>query len=342
MEVTTLGIDLGKSVFHVVGLTAAGRPALQRRVTRSQLATLMANLPPCLVGLEACTGAHHMARQLEAHGHTVRLLPPQYVRPYVKTSKNDFRDAEAIAEAVGRGTMRFVPLKSIAQLDLQALHRVRERLVGHRTAIINQIRGFLLDHGLPLRPGRLALRGELRRLLGADDARLSACLTQILRRLSAEWHRLEDDIDQVTGDIAAHAAADPACRRLVAIPGLGPLSATAIVAAIGNGQAFAKGRDFGAWLGLVPRQHSTGGKPRLLGVSKQGNTYLRRLLVLGAQAVRRSKIRAHQRFGPWLGRLELRVHRNVAVVALANKRARIAWAVLAKNAPYRPLGELAA
>jgi transposase len=205
MEVKTLGIDLGKTVFHVVGLTAEGRIALKRRLTRTQLATLAANLPPCMVGVEACTGAHYMARRLQAHGHVVRLLPPQYVRPYVKTNKNDYRDAEAIAEAVGRGTMRFVPLKTVAQLDLQALHRVRERLVGHRTAVINQIRGFLLDHGLPLRPGRIALRGELRRLLAADDERISPCLNRILCQLSQEWQRIEDEVDRVTHDIEAHA-----------------------------------------------------------------------------------------------------------------------------------------
>jgi transposase len=342
MEVKTLGIDLGKTVFHIVGLTAAGRVALKRRLTRTQLATLTANLPPCVVGMEACTGAHHMARRLEEHGHVVRLLPPQYVRPYVKTNKNDFRDAEAIAEAVGRGTMRFVPLKTVAQLDLQALHRVRDRLVGHRTAVVNQIRGFLLDQGVSLRPGRIALRGELRRLRSAEDGRLSPCLHRMLGQLSEEWQHIEDRIDQVTRDIESHAAADPACRRVMSIPGVGPITATALTAAIGNGAAFSKGRDFGAWLGLVPRQHSTGGKPRLLGVSKQGNEYLRRLFVLGAQSVRRSKIRDQQRFGPWLRRLELRVHRNVAVVALANKLARIAWAVLAKGETYRPLLQEAA
>jgi len=342
MEVKTLGIDLGKTVFHIVGLTAEGRVALKRRLTRTQLATLTANLPPCVVGMEACTGAHHMARRLEERGHAVRLLPPEYVRPYVKTNKNDFRDAEAIAEAVGRGTMRFVPLKTIAQLDLQALHRVRARLVGHRTAVVNQIRGFLLDQGVALRPGRLALRGELRRLLAAEDGRLSACLHRMLGQLSEEWERIEDGINQVTRDIESHAAADPACSRLMSIPGVGPITATALTAAIGNGAAFSKGRDFGAWLGLVPRQHSTGGKPRLLGVSKQGNEYLRRLFVLGAQSVRRSKIRDQQRFGPWLRRLELRVHRNVAVVALANKLARIAWAILVKGEMYRPLLQEAA
>ncbi len=336
MDVKTLGIDLGKNVFHVVGLDERGVVALKRRVTRAQLAVLAGNLPRCLVGMEACPGSHHMARCLEAHGHTVRLLPPQYVRPYVKTNKNDFRDAEAIAEAVGRGTMRFVMPKTVAQLDLQALHRVRARWVGHRTALVNQIRAFLLEQGRPMRPGRVALRGELRRLLAADAPGISPSLARLLIQLLEEWQQLEERIDRVTGEITAVATADPACQRLMAVPGVGPISATALVAAVGNGSAFSKGRDFAAWLGLVPRQHSTGGTPRLLGVSKCGNRYLRRLVVLGAQSVLRSKVRDRQRFGPWLQRLELRVHRNVAVVALANKLARIAWAVLANATPYQP------
>ncbi|HXJ34614.1 MAG TPA: IS110 family transposase [Candidatus Eisenbacteria bacterium] len=342
MDVKTVGIDLGKNVFHVVGLDERGAITLKRRLTRTQLAVLMANLPRALVGMEACPGSHHMARRLEEHGHTVRLLPPQYVRPYVKTNKNDFRDAEAIAEAVGRGTMRFVPPKTVAQLDLQARHRVRDRLVGHRTALVNQIRAFLLEQGLPMRPGRLALRSELRRRLATAPSGISPSLACLLAQLSQEWEQLEDRIERVTEEITALAHREPACQRLMAVPGIGPISATAIVAAVGNGSGFTKGRDFAAWLGLVPRQNSTGGRPRLLGVSKHGNTYLRRLMVLGAQAVMRSKVRERQRFGPWLQRLELRVHRNVAVIALANKLARIAWSVLAKAMPYRPFMEDAA
>lgn len=342
MDVKTLGIDLGKNVFHVVGLNERGAIALKRRLTRTQLGVLVGNLPRCVVGMEACPGSHYMARRLEEHGHTVRLLPPQYVRPYVKTNKNDFRDAEAIAEAVGRGTMRFVPPKTVAQLDLQARHRVRDRLVGHRTALVNQIRAFLLEQGVPMRPGRLALRCELRRRLAAGPSGISPSLARLLAQLSEEWDQLEERVERVTDEISVVAATEPACQRLMAVPGVGPISATAIVAAIGNGGAFTKGRDFAAWLGLVPRQCSTGGKPRLLGVSKCGNAYLRRLMVLGAQAVLRSKVRDRQRFGPWLQRLELRVHRNVAVVALANKLARIAWSVLANATPYRPLMDQAA
>jgi transposase len=336
MQVKTLGIDLGKTVFHVVGLDERGAIALQRRVSRTQLAVLVANLPRCVIGMEACPGSHYMARRLADSGHTIRLLPPQYVRPYVKTNKNDFRDAEAIAEAVDRGTMRFVPPKTTDQLDLQALHRVRQRLVGQRTALVNQMRAFLLEQGRPLRPGRIAMQGEIRRLLAAAPTELSPSLERLLAQLAEEWRQIEERIERITVEIAAIAKVDPACQRLMHVPGIGPICATALVAAVGNGAAFSKGRDLAAWLGLVPRQHTTGGKPRLLGVSKTGNTYLRRLLVLGAQSVMRSKVRERQRFGPWLQRLELRVHRNVAVVALANKLARIAWAVLATEMPYRP------
>jgi transposase len=200
------------------------------------------------------------------------------------------RDAEGIAEAVGRGTMRFVHPKTILQLDLQASHRVRDRLVGHRTAVVNQIRAFLLEQGIPLRPGRTVLRGELRRLLASEEAPVSSCLRRLVGHLSEEWQRLEEEIDRVTREIGTLATADPACQRLMAVPGIGPISASALVAAVGNGSAFSKGRDFAAWLGLVPRQFSTGGKPRLLGVSKRGNAYLRRLMVLGAQSILRSKV----------------------------------------------------
>jgi len=342
MDVKTLGIDLGKNVFHVIGLDGRGSIALRRRLSRTQLVVLVSNLPCCVIGMEACPGSHYMARRLAEHGHTVRLIPPQYVRPYVKTNKNDYRDAEAIAEAVGRGTMRFVQPKTVEQLDLQALHRVRDRLVGQRTALVNQVRAFLLEQGRPMRPGRIALRGDLRRLLAADMPGLSSSLERLLAQLAEEWRQLEERIERVTDEIEAVARTNPACQRLMAIPGVGPISATALVAAVGNGGAFSKGRDFAAWLGLVPRQHSTGGKPRLLGVSKSGNKYLRRLLVLGSQSVLRSRIRDRQSFGPWLQRLELRVHRNVAVVALANKLARIAWAVLATDTPYRPRMDKAA
>jgi len=336
MELTTIGIDIGKNVFHLVGMGPRGRLVMQRKLTRAQLPLATANIPACLIGLEACPGAHHLARSLEAQGHRVRLLPPQYVRPYVKANKNDFRDAEAIAEAVGRGTMRFVPVKTTAQLDLQALHRVRTRLVAERTALINQTRAFLLEQGFPLRPGRLVLKRELPTMLADETLSLSGLMRALLQRLFSQWLHLDTEIDAVTRELNGVAKKDPACRRLLEVPGVGTLVATAVVAAIGSGRAFAKGRDFAAWLGLVPRQHSTGGKPRLLGISKRGNRYLRRLFVLGAQSVCRSARRDRHRFGDWLARLQTRVHRNVAIVALANKLARITWAVLAHGDAYRP------
>src|SRR5262245_994176 len=334
--VKMLGIDIGKSVFHVVGLDDLGRVVIKKRLTRVQLFVMSANLAPCLIGLEACPGAHYLARRLHSQGHTVRLLPPQYVRPYVKSHKNDFVDAEAIAEAVGRPTMRFVPPKTVAQLDLQALHRVRDRLVMRRTGLINQVRAFLLEQGLPLRSGRRVLQRELPVILANEDTPISARLRQLLSGLWQEWQGLETQLTDVTATIGAVASEDAACQRLLEVPGVGPLTATALVAAIGTGEAFRKGRDFASWLGLVPRQHSTGGKPRLLGISKRGNSHLRRLFVLGAHSVARHVTRQRHGFGAWLTRLQARTHPNVATVALANKLARIAWAVLRHGTPYRP------
>ena len=291
MEIRTLGLDLGKTSFHAVGFDASGSIVLRRRFSRPQLMRFIATLPPCLIGMEACCGAHHVGRAFLTYGHDVRLMPPQYVRPFVKAQKNDYLDAEAIAEAVQRPTMRFVPLKTVDQLDLQALHRVRDRLVARRTGVINQLRAFLLERGLTPRTGR-----------------------------------------QVTV-IARH---DAACQRLVEIPGFGALSATALVAAIGKGTTFRKGRDLAAWLGLVPLQKTTGGKPTLMGISKRGSAYLRRLLLQGARSVHRLANRSRLPFRAWLDGLDARAHPNVVAVALANKLVRIAWAVLTRGEPYRP------
>ncbi len=335
MELTTIGIDLGKSVFHLVGLDRHGRVVLRRRLSRSRLVILTANLPRCVVGMEACSGAHHLGRALAGQGHDVRLMPPQYVRPFVKGNKNDYLDAMAIAEAVQRPTMRFVPLKSPEQLDLQAMHRVRDRLVSRRTALINQIRGFLLERGVAVRAGRSSLRGQMARLLDEAEAALSPFLRQLLDDLWREWQQLEEQLDRITRRITDVARRNEACRRLAGVPGIGPLTATALVAAVADGSAFAKGRDLAAWLGLVPKQQSTGGKPRLLGISKRGNPYLRRLLIHGARSLFTHLDRERPGLGTWLAALEARTHRNVAVVALANKLARIAWAVLAKGEGYR-------
>lgn len=335
MDVKTVGLDIGKSVFHLIGLDAHGKIVRRQRLTRARLFATTANLPPCLIGMEACPGAHFLGRRLAEQGHDVRLLPAQYVRPYVKSNKNDFLDAEAIAEAVSRPTMRVVPIKTPAQLDLQALHRTRSRLVARRTALINQIRSFLFEHGVVMRPGRRSLERTLPSVLADEAASLSTQLRWLLGMLSGEWHQLETQIGEVTATIERVAQESEACRRLLTVPGVGALTATAVVSAIGDGRAFARGRQFAAWLGLVPRQHSTGGKSRLLGISKRGNPYLRTLFVLGAQSVARNAHRERHRFGPWLTELEKRSRKNVAVVALANKLARITWTVLTRGEPYR-------
>jgi transposase len=279
--VTTMGIDIGKNTFHLIGLDERGAIVLRQKWSRGQLEARLANTPPCLVGMEACVGAHHLSRKLQEHGHDARLMPAKYVRPYSKGQKNDFRDAEAVQ----RPTMKFVATKTADQLDLQALHRVRERLVSQRTGIINQIRAFLLERGVAVRQGLRFLRLELPGILAKRCDVLSPCMVRIIEGLAGDWHQLDERIAGVTSNIEALAAQDPACERLMTVPGIGPIISSAMVAAIGNGDAFSKGRDFGAWLGLVPRQMSTGDRTILGKISKQGNRYLRVLFVQAAWVV---------------------------------------------------------
>lgn len=267
-------------------------------------------------------------------GHDVRLIAPQFVKPFLKSNKNDYLDAEAIAEAAQRPTMRFVPVKTVEQLDLQALHRVRERLVGKRTAVINQLRSFMLERGIVFRQGRRHLAGQMPALLADERSPLSPRMQAIAQGLWREWQQLEREIDDVSIEIDSVAKNDPVCRRLMTVPGIGPIVAKALVAAVGDGSAFQRGRDLAAWLGLVPRQHSTGGKPKLLGISKRGNSHLRRLFIHGARSVAMHSDRKRG-LGLWLTGLEQRAHKNVAVVALANKIVRISWAVLARGEDYR-------
>jgi transposase len=336
MELHTLGIDLGKSVFHAVGLNQRGEVLMRKRFSRTQLLHFTVNLRVDLIGMEACGGSHFLGRALREQGHEVRLIPAQYVKPFVKTNKNDYLDAEAIAEAVGRPTMRFVPIKSDDQLDLQSLHRIRERWVVRRTAAVNQIRGLLLERGVTIRKGRKYVDQQLPTILEDADLKLSGALRTLLAQLKGELDQLAGRIGEVDAVIERTASEHEACKRMLAIPGIGPVTATAIVAAIGNGFAFGKGRDFAAWIGLVPRQHSTGGKQRLLGISKRGNPYLRRLFVLGARAVLQKRTLQSSGLSSWLEHLTSRTHPNVAAIALANKLARIAWAVLSRGEPYRP------
>jgi transposase len=258
MEIHTIGIDLGKTTFHLVGLNEGGEVVVRKKFSRRQLLHFTSNLRVALIGMEACGGAHFLSRALREQGHEVRLIPAQYVKPYVKTNKNDYIDAEAIAEAVGRPKMRFVPIKSDDQLDLQSLHRVRERWVMRRTAVINQIRGLLLERGTTVRKGRCHVEAALPGILEDPDAKLSGALRVLLAQLQMERNQLQGQIDGADAVIKQTAGENEACRRLVAIPGIGPVTATALIAAIGSGTAFKKGRGFAAWLGLVPGQYTTG------------------------------------------------------------------------------------
>jgi transposase len=330
--IAVVGVDIGKNSFHVVGLDQRGAIVLRQKWSRGQVEARFANMPPCLVGMEACVGAHHLSRRLKALGHDARLMPAKYVRPYSKGQKNDFRDAEAIAEAVQRPTMKFVATKTADQLDLQALHRVRERLVSQRTGIINQIRAFLLERGLAVRQGQRFLRAELPRILATPPDVLSPRMVRVIEDLSGDWRGLDERIEMLSTEIKVLASEDSGCKRLMTVPGIGPIISSAMVAAIGAGDGFSKGRDFAAWLGLVPRQISTGDRTILGKISKRGNRYLRVLFVQAAWVVL-VKPTSWERHGlrPWIEAAKKRLHHNVLAIALANKLARIAWSVLARG-----------
>lgn len=329
MDIVVLGIDLGKNLCSLVGLDGSGRVVCRRRMRRDSVAEFAGRLSACVVAMEACCGAHFLGRKLVAQGHEVRLMSPEYVRPYVKAQKNDDRDAEAIAEAATRPTMRFVPLKSEAQSDLQSLHRARERLVAERTALINHLRAVLLERGITVSQGRRKLEKALPDILADESSGLSPRICQLVKDLREEWQGLDDRIAAFDAEFVSLARTDETTRRLVTVPGIGTINATALVAAVGDGSAFARGRDLAAWLGLVPRQKTTGGKPRLGGISKRGNRYLRKNLIHGARAVLPFLVERDTPLGRWAKALLARAHKNTVVVALANKLARIAWAVLA-------------
>src|SRR5262250_2551237 len=333
--IATMGIDIGKNSFHVVGLDRRGAIVLRQKWSRSQIEARLGNMPPCLIGMEACVGAHHLSRKLQAHGHDAGLMPAKYVRAYSKGQKNDFRDAEAIAEAVQRPTMKFVATKTADQLDLQALHRVRERLVSQRTGIINQIRAFLLERGIAVRQGLRFLRAELPGILAKRSDVLSPRMVRVIEALAGDWRHLDARIEGLTGEIETLARQDQHCERLMTVPGIGPIISSAMVAAIGTGDVFSKGRDFGAWLGLVPKQISTGDRTILGSISRRGNRYLRVLFVQAAWVVL-VRLKQWERYGlkSWIEAAKKRLHHNVLAVALANKLARIAWAVLNKGRAF--------
>lgn len=336
MQIAVLGIDLGKNSCSIAGLDASGRVVLRRRVHRDSVIKLASRLPACVMAMEACCGAHHLGRTLQAHGHAVRLMSPEYVQPYVKAQKNDERDAEAIAEAATRPTMRFVELKSETQLDMQSLHRARSRLVGERTALINQLRAALLERGITVPQGRRRLERFLELIPDREDAPplLSPRIRLLIDDMRAQWRELDRRIAAFDAEFVAAARSDVTARRLSTIPGIGSLNATALVAAVGNARSFARARDLAAWLGLVPRQATTGGRPRLLGITKRGNKYLRTLLIHGARAALPALSTTEGSLGNWLRGLSARAHRNTVVVALASKLARIAWSVLRSAATY--------
>jgi transposase len=334
MKITTIGIDLAKNVFQVHGVDASGKVILKKQLKRDQMGTYFANRPPCLIGMEACGSAHFWARKLQAQGHTVKLMAPQFVKPYVKTNKHDAADAEAICEAVTRPTMRFVPIKNVDQQAVLALHRARQGMVQARTAQANQIRGLLSEFGLILPQGIAHLYQRVPVLLDEAKEELPGAFRELMQRLLAHLKELDRQVGEMEVQVQAWHRANALSRKLEKIPGIGPITASALVASVGDAKNFANGRQLAAWLGLVPRQHSSGGKTNLLGISKRGDTYLRTLLIHGARAVIRHAERKLDGQG-WLHKLLARRNKNVAAVALANKNARIVWALLACDREFR-------
>jgi transposase len=335
MHCTTLGIDLAKNVFQLHGINEHGQVVVQKRVTRSKLRAMIAQLPACIIGMEACSSAQYWARELQQLGHTVKLISPQFVKPYVKGNKNDSRDAEAIGEAVSRPHRRFVPLKTVESQDMQAIHRLRSRLIKERTALVNQVRGLLAERGIIMAQGITRLRKQLPLIVEDEDNALTPVSREVMRELHEELVALDERVTRADRLVQRVFAQSAACQKLAQVEGIGPVVATALVAAVGNARQFANGRPLAAWLGLVPRQCSSGGKERLLGISKRGDRYLRTLLIHGARATvywARRKTDARSRGIP---RLEQRRGKNIAAVAIANKNARIAWALLSSDAEYR-------
>ena len=334
-KLTTIGLDLAKNVFHVVGCDARGKAVEKKMLKRPKLLGYFANLPHCLVAMEACASAHHWARQLGALGHQVKLIPPQYVKPYVRGNKNDYNDALAIAEAATRAEMRFVAVKTAEQQDIQALHRLRERCLADRTALCNQLRGLLAEYGVILPKGVTSVRRRLPALL--EDAENG--LSDLFRRLVAQGYQqlqaLDNQIDGYNREMAHQSQHNDACRRLQTIPGYGPIVAGVFHSVVGQGEAYRRGRDVSATVGLVPKQHSSGGKTVLLGISKRGDRYLRSLLVHGARSVVIQAAKKDDRLSRWINKIKAERGFNKAVVALANKMARIGWAVLVNKTEYQ-------
>lgn len=335
MKISTIGIDLAKAVFQIHGVNEHGKVAVRKQLKRAEMSSYFANLEPCLIGMEACGSAHHWARKLEGYGHTIRLMAPQFVKPYVKTNKNDMADAEAICEAVSRPNMRFVAIKTVEQQAILSVHRARQGFVKARTAQGNQIRGLLSEFGIVIPQGIRSVMKKVPEILEDGENGLPGTMRNLIERLTENLKEMDRQAKELEAQIQLWHRENEASRKLAEIPGLGPITASAIVATVGDAREFKNGRQLAAWLGLVPKQYSSGGKQTLMGISKRGDTYLRTLMIHGARAVIRY---AENKAEPesWLRKLMARRNKNVAAVALANKNARIVWALLANDRTFRP------
>ena len=334
-KVTRVGIDLGKHVYQVCGMDASGAVVFQRQVKAPRLMELMSRIEPCLVGMEASCGAHHWVERLRELGHDVRMMSPQFVRPYVKSNKSDYHDAEAICEAVSRPTMRFVPYKTKERRALQQVHRSREAALRRRTQLANQLRGFLGEYGIVLPQGRAVVMRAVPAIASDPERELPGSFRALLCMQHQALLQADEQVADLTAMLVRESKENPLCERLMSIPGIGPIVSTALVASVGNGWAFSSARQMSAWIGVVPRQVSTGGRTRLLGISKRGDRYLRALLIHGARAVLRTAHTGERtRLKEWALDVKRRRGPNVATVALANKLGRIAWAVLRRDERY--------
>jgi len=340
--ITTVGLDIAKSVFQVHGVDAQGKVIVRRQLKRRYVLAFFQKLPPCLIGIEACASSHYWSRELQALGHTVRLMPPAYVKPYLKRQKNDSADAEAICEAVTRTNMRFVPTKTVEQQSCLMLHRTRHLFIRQQTAVINAIRAHFAEFGIVAPVGRTGVEELLKIASDGNDKRLPDVARVCIAALGAQLQMLKARILEFDRLIMAWHRSNQVSKRLDEVPGVGPALATALVASVADPKAFRSGRDFSAWIGLVPKQHSSGGRERLGGISKQGDRYLRSLFVAGALAVIRYAKKRGSKNRPWLAALLARKPTKVAAIALANKIARMAWAMMAKGERYKQLAALAA
>lgn len=336
MKITTIGLDIAKSVFHLFAVNAMGRFIKKKQLKRKELLAYMAKQEPCLIVMEACGGSHYWARSFLAQGHQVKLIAPQYVKPFVKGNKNDYNDAEAIAEAAQRPNMRFVPIKTIEQQDVQNLHCQRERIKKERTALVNQIRGLLAEYGIVINKGVASVRSGLPLILEDAENGLTVASRAFFQELLDELYNIEERFKHCEDRLKQVNQENEMCSRLDGVLGIGPIISSATYAAAGNGKDFSNGRHFSAWLGIVPRQNSSGGKDVLLGISKRGNAYLRTLYIHGARSVLRHSANKQDRFSRWAQAVQERRGYNKACVAVANKLARIAWVIMAKGEVYRP------